>query len=666
MKTIRFKKLSLLNFCGTRQAEYEFGDYVTIVSGGNGLGKTTLYNAITYCLFGKSAKGLALDIKTYDKHHNIIKEIPHEVTLLLSVDNETFELKRTLTDVWKGEQVTNTYKYYIDGSVVTAGDYKKCVDGICPEVTFRLCSSATDFTSRPWADQRKFLEALVPSITSDTITQGDHKFDLVVDALEKESIDKVVHHIKYKRKEVQDALNKIPVRLAELDKALPEAHDWDALEAKKSELNEKLVSLDNQIQQIRTGGADKAVKDGIRTRIEFTEKRKRFIERGASELAADLAVKHQSDVISANAEYAKAKSMVEDLQAKMGGYTDTEIHVKQQKEECERKVKDFNERMNGINTRSWEWNDKDSYCPHCLQPLPIDKLRTMKEESLKRFNEDVAEEKKQLQEDFGKLQQTYTELKKMLEQLDEDRRTTTNQLVKAQQALKLAEKQKAEVDAEIPQTYEQILAEKEEYQVVMAELEKLEQDLQSPSYSDGEDNQGIIKELEEQRTPVNLEYNEVFALLATKKTHDSISALIEEAKKDKRNFQEQLDSFDEQLDIANEYYQQSCSILEDSINEKFSYVKWTLFQSTQDGEKKPFCECYHDGVPHCYLNGAAKINAGIDIANTISKFYGVSVPMILDECESNLHPIYEGGQQIRLCVSPTDGLMFDYWHEPME
>ena len=155
MKKIIIKKLRLLNFCGIRDAEYEFSEKLTIVSGGNGRGKSTIANAIMYVLFGTDMAGNSLDIKTFNENHEIIKEIPHEAELTLLVDGDQIVLKRTLTDSWKGSKCMNTYKYYVDGDVTTAGDFKKIVEDICPDSVFRRISSATNFCSLPWQKQRE-------------------------------------------------------------------------------------------------------------------------------------------------------------------------------------------------------------------------------------------------------------------------------------------------------------------------------------------------------------------------------------------------------------------------------------------------------------------------------------------------------------------------------
>ena len=660
MKKIIFKSLSLLNFKGIRNLHVSFGENLTVISGRNAAGKTSIADAIMWVLFDVGYDGNKLEPKTFDKNHEIIKEIPHEAELTLLVDGDQIVLKRSLSDAWKGDKCTNTYKYYVDGDVTTAGDFKKVVESICPDSVFRLISSATNFCSLPWQKQRELLESLADQYTSQDITQGDERFDFVVEELKKKSIADLIHHIKYKRKEVQKQLDAVPVRLAELNKSLPEAQDWEALSTEKSNLNDKLVELANKMQAIRIGGADKVRYDGILKKIEFAEKRKRNMEQGAMNLATEQATKHQSDVITTNIAVKKAQSLVDDLKATMRGYTESEIHAKDKKEECERKVVDINNRLDELSKSRWSWNAEDGICPHCGQPLPAEDVEHIKKESKDRFNERKSNASKKIQEEFNGIQQEYTDAKNLLEKLDNDRMVTTNQLVKANKTLKEAEFKKLEVDAEKPKTYEQILAEKEEYQQVVKEIADLQAELDEPSASSDENTEMLVG-LEKEREPIGIRYNEVLELLATKETYDRISGLIEKAKQDKESYQNQLDELDEQLDLANEYNKKSCQLLEENVNGHFSYVKWSMFTKDLDGNMKPYCECYPDGVPYSRLNGAAKVNAGIDIANTFSRFYQVSAPMVLDECESVNDPIYSGDQQqIRLKVTTDDKLKFEY------
>jgi len=667
MKKILFEKIKLLNFCGIRELEINFGEDLTIISGKNGLGKSTIANALTYVLFGTDLKGNALDIKTFDRDHNIIPEIEHSVELSLRCiepddipgEHDDFTFKRTLTDSWKGDKCTNTYKYFINDEVCTASEFKKCVDSICPEVTFRLCSSATDFVSRPWAEQRKFLQMLVPEITADAITEGDAKYDFVLEALKKQDIETLVHHIKYKRSEIQKQLDEVPIRLQELNKTLPEAEDWEALASSLAEAKKQLDEVDAQVTTIKTGGADLVRNNAIREKLNFQLKRIEQMERGARKQSGEEEVKHGSDLITARTAQSKAQAMVDELQAKMDGFTDTELHIKQQLEDLERQKKDGAKLYDEASAEQWEWNDEDSFCPHCGQPLQPEKVLKMKRDSEDRFNERKAKRLKNLVALAGNIKSDITKHQALLEQLNEDRTTTTNQLIEAHKALKEAEKHLAEVEAENPPSSSEILAANDNYKQANEEARRLQEELSKPVAED-EEQQKMLAELKEKSQTLNEKCSSLQLRYLNKEQYDKVTSLIEECKKNKETYQNQLDELDEKLDIATDYYQHSCSLLEEEVNKHFRFVQWSLFKTNLDGDKKPFCECYHDGVPYSRLNGAAKVNAGIDIAYTIAQFYDVSVPMILDECESNLHPIAKDGyQQIRLYVSRDEKLKIE-------
>ncbi len=660
MKKILIKKIKLLNFCGVREGEYDFGESITTISAGNGKGKSTISNAINYVLFGTDSMGNSLDIKTFDVDHNIIREIPHEATIVLSVDGEGIELGRTLVDSWKDDKCTNTFKYYIDEEVTTAGDFKQAINNIFYDVAFGWAINPNRFLSEDWKKQRAFLQTLVGDVTSEDITHGDKKFDFVVESLKKQDIDKLIHHIRYKRNEVQKQLDEVPVRLQELSQTLPEKEDYDELQAALDKQESELTTVDSKISAVSNGATQAVKNDATRHRLEFARKRVDEMIKSARKLAEEEETKHNSDIINAHTAHSSAHTIVEELQAKMRGYTDTEIHLNEQMELHEQDIKKAKAEYLEVNAEQWEWNDEDSFCPHCGQALPINEVTRIKGDSLYRFNESKATRMKELIEVANKINSQHSECKKLMEQLDDERRITTNQLVSAQKAAKEADVHLAEVQKETPKTYNDILNAKEEYQQVSEEIAKLEDELSHPNESNDEEKDFILNELKENRKVIAESVNSLRSRLAYKDTFLKVSARIEELKSAKETYQNQLDELDEKLDIANEYNQLSCSILEDRVNKHFRFVKWSLFKSNLDGEKKPYCECYHDGVPYSRLNGAAKVNAGIDIAYTIAKHYDVSCPMVLDECESNLHPTYNGGQQIRLCVADYPELTFEY------
>ena len=66
------------------------------------------------------------------------------------------------------------------------------------------------------------------------------------------------------------------------------------------------------------------------------------------------------------------------------------------------------------------------------------------------------------------------------------------------------------------------------------------------------------------------------------------------------------------------------------------------------------CDVTYDGVPYTGLNNGMKINVGIDIIDTLSAAYGVSVPLFIDNAESVTNLNHCGCQTIRLVVSEND------------
>ena len=459
---------------------------------------------------------------------------------------------------------------------------------------------------------------------------------------------------------MQDNLDKVPVRLAELNNALPQEEDWEKLSAELDEAKKSLNGISEKINLAQNGATDSVRNDGLRRRIEFTQKRIDEMTTSARNLANEEATKHESDLISARAAASTATRMVDELKQKMEGLTNTEIQANKHKEECEAEVSKLNERSTLISQMKWEWNDADSMCPHCGQPLPIDRVAELRQQSHDMFNKDIADRQKELQKEFSDLQQRYTDIKKLIENTNEERRSTTNQLTEAQKAKKQADAHLEAIIAENVRTADDFLAANDNYRQATEEIKSLTDELNKPSDSTKDISQ-LLLDMKNQQTEKQHTVDSLSSRLAVKETYDHISNLISNAQGDKEKFQGQLDDIDQKLDIANDYQQKACQLLEERVNEHFSYVKFSLFRTTLEGERKQACECYHDGVPYSSLNTAAKANAGIDIAYTVAEKFGLSVPIVIDECESNLSPIYRGGQQIRLRVTPSSN--FEYIFE---
>ena len=60
-----------------------------------------------------------------------------------------------------------------------------------------------------------------------------------------------------------------------------------------------------------------------------------------------------------------------------------------------------------------------------------------------------------------------------------------------------------------------------------------------------------------------------------------------------------------------------------------------MFEQKINGALEECCEPLIDGVPYADgLNKGNRMKAALDILNALSKYYGVSLPIFIDDCES--------------------------------
>ena len=91
---IELISLKLENFKGIRNQKIDFTEK-TNISGQNATGKTTIFDAFTWLLFGKDSKDKKdFGIKTYDMHGKTIEGIEHSVEGTINISGARYELKK--------------------------------------------------------------------------------------------------------------------------------------------------------------------------------------------------------------------------------------------------------------------------------------------------------------------------------------------------------------------------------------------------------------------------------------------------------------------------------------------------------------------------------------------------------------------------------------------
>jgi hypothetical protein len=126
------------------------------------------------------------------------------------------------------------------------------------------------------------------------------------------------------------------------------------------------------------------------------------------------------------------------------------------------------------------------------------------------------------------------------------------------------------------------------------------------------------------------------------------TARIVELQETERKLAQQIADIDKQLADIDDYKAAESKLIESAVNGKFKHVTFKLFNRLLNGSIEDTCEAMLNGVPYADMSGGQKIMVGIDIINTLSAHYQLSVPLFLDNAERFTLPIEATSQVIQL------------------
>ncbi|WP_249961743.1 hypothetical protein, partial [Histophilus somni] len=133
---------------------------------------------------------------------------------------------------------------------------------------------------------------------------------------------------------------------------------------------------------------------------------------------------------------------------------------------------------------------------------------------------------------------------------------------------------------------------------------------------------------------------------------EKIKAYEEQEKELAKAYEEQ----EKKLFLAEEYTKIHAELVQDKVNKLFKHVNFKLFDVQINGGIVEACEAKVKGVDYSDVNNAGKINAGLDVINTLSKHIDKQVPIFVDNAESVNELIEVDSQLVRLIVGKTKEL----------
>lgn len=636
MRSIQIMRLTLDNFKCHRHLTLQLGGRNATIYGDNATGKTSVYDALTWLLFGKDSAGNGeknIEIKPLDStgtviDHSAITSVEAE----LCVDGEITTLKRTYREVWSTKRGTsvetydgNTSEYFVDGVPCKKYAFESKIKELVPEDTFRLLTAVGYFPSDlKWQDRRAILFDMAGTLTDQEIMAMDAKFAPLLEGIGKLSLDDYKKKLAAEKRGFVGIKDQTPARLDECQKTVRDLAGLDFsgakaaladLEQRQRDISAQLIALDHD-----------SAADAKRLEIRSAElERQKLDGENAAFRAQQTAGAVDVDGLrrqrnSLESRLATATALLTSSEKGLAGH--------------DKNIEASRARWIAVNGEVFS----GGACPTCGQQLPFDQLQAA----------------------------TAAFEKQKRARLDEIMRTANSQKdakAQAEERIKSLRDEIAVLDADILRLDGQISAAEaakitpvdmdgyaDAVKAIQARVSALNAELSSMMGNASQTREQLRSEL----SAVQAQISQQQAIVGKESVLQYANNRIADIQADARNAAQALESIEKMLYLADEYTRYKTQYVESSVNSLFRIARFRLFREQANGGVEERCDVVYDGVPYIGLNNGMKINVGIDIINALSRHYGVTVPLFVDNAEGVTRLEQSGAQVIRLFVSESD------------
>ncbi|WP_139959201.1 AAA family ATPase [Flavicella sediminum] len=646
METINLKKLTVRNFKGIRDLTIDFKKE-TFIYGKNGVGKTTVFDAFTFLFFGKDSTGRSqFQVKTLDTQNNVIPKLEHEVAAEIETSNQTIVIKRILKEKWVKKRGFpepqfngNETLYYWNDVPMLAKEFQGKVNGLLDEGVFKLITNPLYFNSLKWQDRREVLIRICGNLTDDEVAQGNEDYIKLITGLQNKTIEEYRREIASKKKKLNADLKAIPTRIDEVDRNLPEAIDFNKVRNEIAVLEGELAAIEESLsdkskaltiaqnKQTAAQADVHAVKNKIQ-KFEFDEQQK----------LNSLNNNNRSAYNTVKIELDNKKSTV----VRLEGLIDSK---KGRLELLTGRRNRLAKEWDSENSKTFIFNENDCACPTCKRAFEADDIAKKRSELETNFNKNKSDRLQAINVDGKGVTAEIKELETQISVAEKSLKTDREDAELLQQKLKKETEKLNSSEGVV--SLETVLAMSSEYKTLKSELVELEGKVVEVPRVDNTELLSEKNRLTSEIAVLNKSLNAESTILKGQKR-------MTELKEEEKNLSQQISELESTEFTVESFIKTKIESLENKINQKFQLVKFKLFDVQINGGETECCEALIDGVPFTDLNNAARINAGIDIINTLCGFYKVSAPIFIDNRESVVDIIDCNSQIINLIVSKPD------------
>lgn len=647
MKKIILKSLALVNFKGVRDFSIAFNDGITTVCGDNGTGKTTLYDAYLWLLFGKDSTGRSdgangFNVKTTGEDGKPIYRLEHSVTAVLEVDGNEIKLQRSLVEKWQkvngttDEVMKDETQYFInDVRTGTKKEYQAEISEIIPEDVFRMITNPYYFTSLSAETQKDMLLEMVGNIDDEEVAATDPDFLALLDQINGTSLAKWAREIAAKKKACNDALATIPASIETAQKLMPESEEWAVLEKQLKEVQDRVKEIDAQI-------ADKSALN------DEAYKRKMALMKQQADKRIKLQDRENTIRMETNAAHNKALSDIQQMknelsinQKNLDSYRNDKMNVDGKIDELNGKLVEMREQFKAVAKEQFPEPSGDVLvCPTCGEPYKgenlenaIAKLRGNFEQSKSKRQKDIQTKGKQYKAEYDKAVEQQTKLTGLIAKLEDDALEIKGNITIKKNNIPVAG------------NADEAIANDKECIGLRNDIAEIANQLQV------EVPQADVSELQSEKADRNAAIAEINKRLGKRAMIERVNKEIADLEEKRIANNQAKADLEKWEDVYLRFQKAKDEVLMQRINGLFNVVSFSFVKEQKNGGEKVTCYCMVNGVPYADVNACGKVNAGLDIINAICATKGISAPIFIDNRESFNQIIPTISQIVNLKVS---------------
>jgi len=646
--------LYMKNFKGVREQTISFGQTLTEISGKNGTGKSSIYDAFEWLLHNTNSLGLTdKGVNAFSRPRNadgsLVNDVEVSVTASMVINDKPCSITKTQkqkftrvrgTDqtVFKGNE--NTYE--IDGIPKKEAEFTAFIESIIDPETFKLLTNPDYFMDLPNDDVKgkkgkmSLLLELCGDLSDEDILKSnpEHWSPIADDVLALGTKDATTK-AKREKLELEKNQKTLPIRIDELSLQLKDVPDVSSIEEEKATLEAKLESLTAEYEKLKSDSSQAELR---KKQIEIQNKINQIV---------------MEETSKARTEHEKLYKVYAD---KKRAYTLLEEKAELLRREISRKetlVKDLQDVLKdeGLKYKEIQARELDSsatVCKCCGQILPREQIDKINKDFLDRKKSDAEASKKRGWDLKGKITKFEEEKHSLvLEQAD-----IAGTILTAKGYMDDAKK---EFDAS---TDNPDLSDHAELNALRNELESLVSKLSSTK--DNKDKEYELSlDITKCKGNINVIRDQISSVKTVENNNKNIRQRLEELEEEKKEIGQRIAFAEQKVILLEEFCVTRSKMLSDKINSYFEIARFSLIDEYQSGGVNSTVRIIHEGVDGLNINQGHLLLTCIDIIRAFQKHYDCYLPLFLDnaECLSSDNQPHVDSQLILLKVTDDPELV---------